>query len=613
LKRPYCLWYIDEVVDRILTGKKIYDKPALNSLNFHKSVVKRGGEDEEKSKHIEELKLYIKEIREKLRKKLAFREIKSSYNIELRDIAVDLPLLKQREAIAAIEDSGSFLSRNALLLKPFISIFYPSDYFTFLEYYISKEAPSLARRAGRVTANLLAAFDEIYKRNLDPFLIKMFKTSIETTRLTALRDMGQFYRQKEEGNLFAPRSEKQEKFLEFFRERLFYYREKELAGILSFCSEIETYFKDGDRGHLDNAIDLLYKIHLNSISFGFLKDKFFRYEELSEEVARKTSLNMECPLIKEGTPEEKLLKAKNKTDILSFVPFFSPLSGKELEKLNPRVKMRKYEEGHVLFNEGDRSEELYIIKFGEVKIFKDERGNVKDYVTLRKGDMFGEMGIIGDVPRSFSAKVFSEKSEIYVIGRDDFFYMFRKYPELSLNFSKILCRRIEETNRRLLGYLEDYFSYIKEKVTKSRKKSEIVSEVAFFDSLSQKEIESLSSRIKFRKFERPSLIFREGDLSDCVYIIKSGEVEILKEFPESNEARDFVTLGKGDTFGEMGVIGDVPRSLSARLTSFKGEMYVIGKEDFLYIFRKYPDVSLHLARILCRRIDDTNRRLLSIL
>src|SRR5260370_6674871 len=57
-------------------------------------------------------------------------------------------------------------------------------------------------------------------------------------------------------------------------------------------------------------------------------------------------------------------------------------------------------------------------------------------------------------------------------------------------------------------------------------------------------------------------IFREGDLGTEMYIISDGKVEILNRLGDAD--RVLAVLEKGDFFGEMSVLGDMPRAASAR-------------------------------------------------
>ncbi len=109
---------------------------------------------------------------------------------------------------------------------------------------------------------------------------------------------------------------------------------------------------------------------------------------------------------------------------------------------------KKIPPGTVLFQEGDRGEEMYIIQSGKVKISKRIRGVEKTLANLEKGEFFGEMAILNDKPRSASAEVV-EESEMLVIGRKTFDNLLRSNVEIAIRFIKRLSDRLRETNDQL--------------------------------------------------------------------------------------------------------------------------------------------------------------------
>ena len=78
-------------------------------------------------------------------------------------------------------------------------------------------------------------------------------------------------------------------------------------------------------------------------------------------------------------------------------------------------------------------------------------------------------------------------------------------------------------------------------------------------------------------------VFREYEMAQEAFIVKSGTIEIFKAFPEeSGEARN-VTLGTlqaGAMFGEMALIDDQPRMASARVIGGPAKLYVISRKQF---------------------------------
>jgi CRP-like cAMP-binding protein len=104
--------------------------------------------------------------------------------------------------------------------------------------------------------------------------------------------------------------------------------------------------------------------------------------------------------------------------------------------------------GTVLFSEGDKGEEMYIIQSGKVKISKKIRGVEKTLATLEKGEFFGEMAILNDKPRSATAETI-EDSDMLVIDRKTFDTLLRSNVEIAIRFIKRLADRLREANDQM--------------------------------------------------------------------------------------------------------------------------------------------------------------------
>jgi CRP/FNR family cyclic AMP-dependent transcriptional regulator len=109
---------------------------------------------------------------------------------------------------------------------------------------------------------------------------------------------------------------------------------------------------------------------------------------------------------------------------------------------------KRFPTGTVLFREGDRGEEMFILQSGKVKISKKIRGVEKTLATLEKGEFFGEMAILNDKPRSASAETI-EDSDMLVIDRKTFETLLRSNVEIAIRFIKRLADRLRETNDQM--------------------------------------------------------------------------------------------------------------------------------------------------------------------
>ncbi len=86
-----------------------------------------------------------------------------------------------------------------------------------------------------------------------------------------------------------------------------------------------------------------------------------------------------------------------------------------------------------------------------------------------------------------------------------------------------------------------------------------------------------------KQFLDGEMIFREGDAAHCLYIIQSGNVLIYQE--KDGKEVQVAELGKGDSFGDMGVFLGPIRTESARAL---GIVRVI-TADYKFVLKKFRD------------------------
>jgi hypothetical protein len=79
------------------------------------------------------------------------------------------------------------------------------------------------------------------------------------------------------------------------------------------------------------------------------------------------------------------------------------------------------------------------------------------------------------------------------------------------------------------------------------------------------------------------VIFRQGELGDCAYFIREGRVEVV----DHGSGSVLATLGPGEHFGEMALLGNAPRNATVRTIS-PVELAVLGKSNFLHMLTLLP-------------------------
>lgn len=95
-------------------------------------------------------------------------------------------------------------------------------------------------------------------------------------------------------------------------------------------------------------------------------------------------------------------------------------------------------------------------------------------------------------------------------------------------------------------------------------------------------------------------IYREGDESHSVYLVKTGRVEILDTYPETGTVVT-KTLGAGKVFGEVELIDRKPRSATAKAAE-EAKLLIFSHEEILDALFRRPEESLVMARDVFDRL-----------
>lgn len=107
-----------------------------------------------------------------------------------------------------------------------------------------------------------------------------------------------------------------------------------------------------------------------------------------------------------------------------------------------------------------------------------------------------------------------------------------------------------------------------------------------------------------------TVLFREGEHGEQMYIIGGGHVRIVKSVGDA----DFTIahLGPGDCFGEMSLLDNQPRSATA-VASEESRLLVLDKGTFEQMVREHGEIALRVMKRLSQRLREANRHLLNFL
>ena len=188
------------------------------------------------------------------------------------------------------------------------------------------------------------------------------------------------------------------------------------------------------------------------------------------------------------------------------------------------MSLYSIKEGKTLYTEGNAGNYWYIVKSGELERFT----NNKSIGTLKTGDSFGERALMNGVPRS-NTVIAKTDCLLWGLRRQ----VFRKILEFIFNSNY-------EQNMKFLDGINMPLD-------------------STFKSI-------MANNLMQENYLKGQYICKEGELGSCMYIIKDGEVECMKN------GIIIRTLKKGDNFGQKALLEGGVRSLD-----------VVARTDVKYI------------------------------
>ena len=136
-----------------------------------------------------------------------------------------------------------------------------------------------------------------------------------------------------------------------------------------------------------------------------------------------------------------------------------------------------------------------------------------------------------------------------------------------------------------------------------------------FKGCTAEDFELISGLFQERKVKPNTTIFSEKMPAEALYIVKSGKVKISVMEGESDEI-GLLELGPGDFFGEIALIQESSRAVTARAERAV-ELLMLTRRDFVALLDLDPRVgakiTLSIARLLAMRVKAYSSRLREIL
>ena len=128
--------------------------------------------------------------------------------------------------------------------------------------------------------------------------------------------------------------------------------------------------------------------------------------------------------------------------------------------------------------------------------------------------------------------------------------------------------------------------------------------VPFFRALSPADVQAIGATLEAKNLRKGTIVFREGEIADAMYLVDSGQLEVLR----GGDATPVALLGAGSVAGELALLLGEPRSATVR-ASTPCRLWRLGRAELDRLLADHPALALELSAELGRRLVLTTRRL----
>jgi len=274
---------------------------------------------------------------------------------------------------------------------------------------------------------------------------------------------------------------------------------------------------------------------------------------------------------------EHLLTLPSGEGALPAAPLFSSLERAPLRTFVEIFEPKLYATNVKVVEEGAVGSEAFVVARGEVDVSRHtlRSSGPVHLARLGTGALVGEMALLSRAPRT--ATVTTASPVILLVARKgDLDGAVTKNPELGREFA-VYCRR------RMLDNL--------------------IRTSPILHSVNPTERSALVKRFAIRTFETGERLIKQGEQTDGLFLVASGEVSVVYKEPADKTV--LARLGPGEVLGEVALVLRRPANADV-IANHPTVTLLLPRERFLEAVRAHPGVFVDLYELATRRDEETS-------
>ncbi len=253
--------------------------------------------------------------------------------------------------------------------------------------------------------------------------------------------------------------------------------------------------------------------------------------------------------------------------VLRGAGLFALLSGEERDHLAQQMTEEFFSTGDTVFKQGDDGDAFFVVASGRARVVgRDSAGREVSLAVPKRGDHFGELALLLDVPRSATVRA-AEDLVLLRLSRADFLNFLAERPQIRDALEKYL----REVSIR--DFLKRFTA---------------------LGSVPGPLLREILEQIQEARFEPGDVIVQAGEPGGLLYIVRDGTLEASRTVNGTEQVLG--AIGPGEFFGELALPENLVRT-STVVARSKVVAYVISRDVFSRIVEESPEFRKRLNQV----------------
>lgn len=259
-------------------------------------------------------------------------------------------------------------------------------------------------------------------------------------------------------------------------------------------------------------------------------------------------------------------------------PLFSNLLPEEFRKVVSKFQIGTLPKGTTVIKEGTQGDSFFIIASGKVRVYRASKSG-KRRITLcelDEGSFFGEFAFLTQSKRSASVETL-EESILLRINSRDLHEIIEEYPNVENVMNEFYKERVLNT---------------------------LLAISPLFEILSEDDRKELIKKFIIEEAKPGDLVIEEGKEGQALYLIRNGEIDIVKD--TDGKRVTLATLTDGDFFGEISLLNNSPTTASC-IAKTKSSLFKLPRNEFNIVIMTHPQILEVVSTTVDKRLKSTKK------